>query len=102
MIDNKLFQYRFLIVLSIIILIFGYLFNEIIVLYLFAIGYLIGHAINNWNRKKIKRRRGSLILIKFNRNIRCVDCRNAFGLFVFSENMIVKISICNYRSFCCK
>ncbi len=48
----KLLPYRFLIVTGIAILILGYLFNELIVLYLFAIGYLISHALNNWNGKK--------------------------------------------------
>jgi len=50
--NKKLMLYRFLIITGIIILILGYFFKEVFVLYLFAIGYLLGHALNNWNGEK--------------------------------------------------
>ncbi len=46
--------YRILIIVSIIILILGYLFKIEIIIYLFAIGILIGHAFNNWHNTKYK------------------------------------------------
>lgn len=49
---NNIMIYRILISISIIMLLLGYLLNIEIIIYLFAIGILFGHALNHWNNSK--------------------------------------------------
>jgi len=48
--NNKL--YRILIVVSIVLLVVSYLTRMEIILYIFAISLLLGHALNHWNENK--------------------------------------------------